>query len=46
MNTCLVLKTDFSHYKNRKNKTSFRKNSFGENVGDGENKDTQTKLKN
>ena len=29
-----------------KNKTSFGKNSFGETLGGGENKDTQTKLKN
>ena len=40
------LKTSFSPYKNKKNKTSFEKNSFGENLGGGENKDTQTKLKN
>ena len=40
------LKTSFSPYKNRKNKTSFEKKSFGENLGGGENKDTQTKLKN
>ena len=36
----------FSPYKNRKNQTSFGKNSFGENLGGGENKDTQIKLKN
>ena len=46
MNTCQILKTDSSPYKNRKNKTSFGKNSFGENLGGGENKDTQTKFKN
>ena len=46
MNICQVLKTDFSPYKNWKNKTSFGKNSFGENLGGGENKDTQTKFKN
>ena len=40
------LKTCFSPYKNRKNKTSFEKNSFGKNLGGGENKDTQIKLKN
>ena len=39
-NTSQVLKTYFSLYKNRKNKTSFE-----ENLGGGENKDTQTKLK-
>ena len=33
------LKTSFSPYKNRKN-------SFGENFEGGENKDTQTELKN
>ena len=40
------LKTSFSPYKNRKHKTSVGKNSFGENLGGGENKDPQTKLKN
>ena len=39
------LKIFFSPYKNRKNKTCFEKNCFGENLGGGENKDTQTKLK-
>ena len=39
------LKKLFSPYKNRKNKTCFGKNCFGENLGSGENKDTQTKLK-
>ena len=38
------LKKSFSPYKNRKNKTSFGKNCFGETLGGGENKDTQTKL--
>ena len=37
MNTCQALKTYFPPYKNRKNKTSFEKNSFGENLG-GEDK--------
>ena len=36
MNICQVLKTDFSPYKNRKNKTWFGKNSFGENLGGGD----------
>ena len=40
------LKISFPPYKNRKNKTSFGKTSFGENFGGEENKDTQTKLKN
>ena len=31
-----VLKTVFSPYKSRKNKTCFGKNSFGENLGGGE----------
>ena len=35
----------FSPYKNRKNKTCFGKNNFGENLGGGENNDTQIKLK-
>ena len=39
------LKTSFSPYKNRKHKTSVGKNNFGENLGGGENKKTQTKLK-
>ena len=30
--------------KNRKHKTSVGKNNFGENLGGGENKDTQTKF--
>ena len=38
------LKTNFSLYKYRKNKTSFGKNSFEENLGGGDKK-TQTKLK-
>ena len=42
----LDFKNRLSPYKNRKNKTSFGKNSFGENLGGGENKDTQTKFKN
>ena len=38
------LKKLFSPSKNRKNKTSFGKNSFGENLEGGENKKTQTKF--
>ena len=42
------LKTSFSPYKNKKKKTSFRKkkNGLGENLGGGENEDTQTKHNN
>ena len=40
MNTCQVLKTYFSLNKNKENKAS-----FGKNLGGGENKETQTKLK-
>ena len=46
LRTTKVKKKLFSPYKNRKNKTGFRKNNFWENLKGGENKDTQTKLKN
>ena len=46
LRTTKVKKKLFSTYKNRKNKICFGKNSLGENLGGGENKDTQTKLKN
>ena len=34
------LKTSFPLYKNKKNKTSFGKNSFGKNLGGGKKKHT------
>ena len=40
-----VLKTVFSPYKSRKNKTNLGKNNFGENLGGG-GKKTQTKQRN
>ena len=46
LRTTKVKKKKFPPYKNKKNKTSFGKNSFGKYLGGGENKDTQTKLKN
>ena len=36
------LKTSFSAYKNKKHKISVEKNSFGEKLGGGEKKNTQT----
>ena len=46
MNTCQVLKTYFSLYKNRKKQKSSGKNSFGENLEGGENKTHKPNFKN
>ena len=45
MNTCQVLRTDFSPYKNKKKKKVLGKTILGKLEEVGINKNTQTKLK-